>query len=474
MDLSPDVVGFSFLLLGILLILGKLIRVYVTPLQKIFLPSSIIAGLLALFLGPEVIGLLVPGEVNLVYEGGLFPEPILEVWGVLPELLINVIFASLFLGKTIPHVKEVWNVAGPQITFAHFLSWGQYVVGISLVLFFLTPVFGMNPLAGALLEISFVGGHGTAAGLSGTFEAVGFEEGTDLAVGFATVGVLSGVIIGMVLVNWAARKGRTEIIDNPENFSEEKKVGLIKAENQESAGKKTTRPEFIEPLTAHFAYIGLAILIGFLLLEGLILLEGFTWGPATGVELMSYLPLFPLAMIGAVVVQLFMDKFIKHRTIDGEMISRIQGFALDLLIVSALATLSVSVIGEYLVPFIIMSVAAILWNVLALLFIAPRIMPDYWFERAIGDFAQAMGMSAAGLLMINITDPEEKSPALKGFGYKQLFLDIIVGGGLFTASSVPLIILFGPETVLIIAAVLMVAWLLVGLLYFGKKKSTEE
>ncbi|WP_306301378.1 hypothetical protein [Thalassobacillus sp. C254] len=189
---------------------------------------------------------------------------------------------------------------------------------------------------------------------------------------------------------------------------------------------------------------------------------------------MSYLPLFPLAMIGAVVVQLFMDKFIKHRTIDGEMISRIQGFALDLLIVSALATLSVSVIGEYLIPFIIMSVAAILWNVLALLYIAPRIMPDYWFERAIGDFAQAMGMSAAGLLMINITDPEEKSPALKGFGYKQLFLDIIVGGGLFTASSVPLIILFGPATVLIIAAVLMVAWLLVGLLYFGKKKSTEE
>ncbi len=36
MDLSPDVVGFSFLLLGIFLILGKLIRVYVTPLQKFF------------------------------------------------------------------------------------------------------------------------------------------------------------------------------------------------------------------------------------------------------------------------------------------------------------------------------------------------------------------------------------------------------------------------------------------------------
>ncbi|MBM7540997.1 Na+/glutamate symporter [Amphibacillus cookii] len=34
----------------------------------------------------------------------------------------------------------------------------------------MTPFFDMSPLTGPLIEISFVGGHGTAVGLSGTFQ----------------------------------------------------------------------------------------------------------------------------------------------------------------------------------------------------------------------------------------------------------------------------------------------------------------
>ncbi|WP_444683886.1 hypothetical protein [Alkalicoccus luteus] len=136
--------------------------------------------------------------MNLFDEGGFFPQSMVDVWSELPGLLINVIFASLFLGMTFPSIKKMWEISGPQITFAHFISWGMYVVGTLLTLLILTPVFGMNPAAGALLEISFVGGHGTAAGLSGTFEAVGFEEGRDLAIGLATIGVLTGVFLGMV------------------------------------------------------------------------------------------------------------------------------------------------------------------------------------------------------------------------------------------------------------------------------------
>jgi glutamate:Na+ symporter, ESS family len=50
----------------------------------------------------------------------------------------------------------------------------------------------MNPIAGALIEIGFEGGHGTAAGLAGTFETFGFAEGADLALGLATVGLVAG------------------------------------------------------------------------------------------------------------------------------------------------------------------------------------------------------------------------------------------------------------------------------------------
>lgn len=35
----------------------------------------------------------------------------------------------------------------------------------------------------ALIEVGFEGGHGTAAGLQGTFEDLGFPEAYDIAVG---------------------------------------------------------------------------------------------------------------------------------------------------------------------------------------------------------------------------------------------------------------------------------------------------
>lgn len=468
MELSPDVVGFSLLILGILLLIGKWIRVFTPFLQNYFVPSSLIAGGVGLLLGPEILGRL---GINLFDDGGLFPSVMIDVWNTLPGLLINVIFASLFLGMTFPKIKEIWEIAGPQITFAHFLSWGQYVVGILLAVLVLVPFFDMNPAAGALLEISFVGGHGTAAGLSDTFSAVGFEEGRDLAIGLATISLIGAVLIGVALLNWAIRKGHSEVHEKPEDIDEERKKVLLSDEEQreETAGKQTTRSEFIETLTVHFGYIALAIAIGYLLLQGLIWIEEKFW--AEQFEIFTHLPLFPLAMVGAVLVQLFLNKFVKHNVVDRGVINRIQGFALDMLIASAIATLSLAVIGEYLIPFILMSIVGIGWTLFAFLVVAPRIMPDYWFERAIGDFAQGMGLSAAGLLMIKLADPENDSPAKEGFSYKQLFLDLIVGGGIVTAASVPLIVAFGPIPMLIVTAVIAGGWLLLGLFYFGKKKA---
>jgi ESS family glutamate:Na+ symporter len=468
MEMSAELVGFSFIIIGLLLLIGKWIRIFTPFLQNYFIPSSMIGGLLALLLGPEVLGAF---GINVFEEGGIFPEAMLDVWATLPDLLISVIFASLFLGQPIPNIKEIWRISGPQITFAHFISWGLYVIGIGLTLFVLTPLFDMNPAAGALLEISFVGGHGTAAGLSGTFESLGFEEGRDLAVGLATVGVLSSVFVGMALINWGARKGKTEVLQKPEDISDEHKRGVIAKENQqeEPAGYQTTKSEFIETLTVHLAYIGLAILIGYLILEGLILIEEAFW--VDTIELFTHLPLFPLAMVGAVLVQLLLGRIVDYQMLDRGMINRIQGVALDVLIVAAIATLSLSTIADYLVPFLLMSVAAIGWNLFAFFVLAPRMMPNYWLERAIGDLGQAMGLSAAGLLLIKLADPENASPAKEGFSYKQLMLDLIVGGGLMTAASVPLIHALGPVVMLIVTSVVTIGWLLLGLFYFGKKAS---
>ena len=55
------------------------------------------------------------------------------------------------------------------------------------------------------------------------------------------------------LINWGARKGKTEVLQKLEDISEEQKQGLIAKENQqeEPAGHQTTKSEFIETITVH-------------------------------------------------------------------------------------------------------------------------------------------------------------------------------------------------------------------------------
>ena len=463
MSVSPEQAGLALILIGILLLVGKLVRSVTPVLQRIFLPTSIIAGALALLLGPEVLG-RVAGFGN-----GLFPEPVLDVWRTLPGLLINVVFASLFLGKTIPGIRHIWMVAGPQVAFGQSVAWGQYTFGILLAVLVLTPVFGISPMAGALIEIGFEGGHGTSAGLADTFEQVGFAEGTDLALGLATVGVVSGVLIGVAVINWGVRTERTELLKRPAELSTRELMGIPSRSERESAGQQTTISSSIDALSLTMAVIGLAILVGWVLLEGLILLEAWTWGARFDTEFMTYVPLFPLAMIGGLIVQLLFDRFDRFGLIDRGLILRVQGWSLDFLIVAALATLSLTVIGEHFGPFILLAVVGIGWNLAAFIFLARRMIPSYWFERGVGDLGQSLGMTATGLLLIRIADSENKSPALEAFGYKQLLFEPVVGGGLFTALSVPLIFQFGPIPILLLTSALMLAWIALGLLYFGKQ-----
>ncbi|MDM8099881.1 MULTISPECIES: sodium/glutamate symporter [Oceanobacillus] len=468
--MSLQIVGFAVIILAALLVIGKLIRLKIPILQKLFLPTSLIGGFLALLLGPEVLGRL---TTDGFLDAGFFTKDMVEVWAGLPELLINIVFACLFIGFILPKPRKMWRVGGPQIALGYTISWAQYVVGILLTLTVLTPFFGLSPAAGALIEISFVGGHGTAAGLQSTFEELGFSEGYDLAIGLATVGILSGVVIGMIMVNWAARKGKSQTLRHPDEISFEQRTGIINKEHRKSAGTKTTSPLSIEPFAFHLGLIGISIFIGYVLLEAFVWLEDATYGSALDIYLFEYVPLFPFAMIGGIIVQIFLSRFDYHELVDRDTINTIQGVALDFLIISAMASLSLQVIGANIIPFILLSIVGIALNIFLFLYLGPKMIPSYWFERGIGDFGQSTGVAATGIMLMRIVDPENKSPALNAFGYKQILFEPMVGGGLVTAASVPFIIQFGAIPVLIAVILLTTAFWLLGTLYFGKRKEFD-
>ncbi len=390
-------------------------------------------------------------------------------------MLITVVFAGLFLGKKTPKAKDVMKVSGPQLAYAQMTAWGQYVIGLLVAMLILVPFFDAQVMVGALIEIGFEGGHGTAAGLTKTFNEIGFSEGVDLALGLATVGIVGGLVIGVFLINWAVRNHRTAYLKQKSEVGNIEKTGIIPENKRKEKILLSVSSESIEPLAMHLGLYAFAILIGIGLLEGLKWIEEITWGGEDGIKLLAHVPLFPLALIGGVIVQIVVNKFDKHHLFDRQMINRIQGLALDFLIISAIASLSLSVIFKHIEIFLILAAAGIIWNLFVFLFLAPKLIPKYWFERGIGDYGQSMGMTAVGLILIRVVDSDNQTPSLESFGYMQLLFEPFIGGGLITAMSVPLIHHFGPWPLLIGAFVLMVAWLLVGLLYFGKlDPSTQD
>ncbi|WP_027107841.1 sodium/glutamate symporter [Lacticigenium naphthae] len=468
--MSANILGFGFLMIGLFLIVGKLIRFHTGWMRNLFLPSSIIAGFLALILGPDVLGKFTATlfDPSSILYNGLVPDAILDVWRPLPGLFINIVFATLFLGKTVPSVKKIWSTAGPQIIMGQVVSWGQYVIGLTLTIFVLTPFFGMNPLAGGLIEIAFVGGHGTAAGLTDTFQDLGFPEGLDLALGLATVGILVGVIVGIILINIGFKKGFAKHVGGRSYFSDEEREQIGDTYGYD-IDSKLKEAEAIEPLAFHFSLIAIAIVLGYVLQQGLIALEANTWGPSTGVYLLTYVPLFPLAMIGGMLIQLIFSKLDLEDYINPNLINLIAGFALDILLFSALATISLDVISDNFIPFLLLAIVGTIWNVLAFLYLGPRMIPDHWFERGLGDFGQATGMAATGILLMKIADPKQQTPALESFGYKQILFEPFVGGGLVTAAALPFIFQFGPLAFLILSVIVTLSFTVFGLIYFGRK-----
>jgi glutamate:Na+ symporter, ESS family len=464
--LTLDQLFVAMVLLGLLMLAGKWLRIRVALFGKLFLPSAILGGALGLLLGPQVLGAavsLVSGDAAR-FAGGLIPATTLEVWSGLPGLLISVVFAGLFLGKTIPGPRAIWRRAGPMVAHGQTLAWGQYVIGLSLALLLLTPVFGMSPLAGALIEIGFEGGHGTAAGLADTFRELGFESGADLALALATLGVVAGVLLGTILVNWGVRTGRLEMQETIEMEAER----LSEHDERESV-PRFARARSIDPLSIHLGFFALAIAIGWLILQGLIRVESMTWNAGEdGLALLEHIPLFPLAMVGGVLVQVALMRLGHARSLDRRLINRISGAALDVLIVSALATLSLEAVGSHIWTFLILAAAGIAWALFGFLVLAPRMFPKDWFPMGLANFGQGIGMTVIGLLLVRMADPDNKSGAMESFGYKQLLFEPVVGGGLFTALSLPLIFHFGALPVLVGCAVLMAGWLVFGLVAFGR------
>ena len=402
----------AFCILSVLLILGKVLRVHLPILQKLYLPSSVVGGLLGLLL-VSIIARYAPSDA------ASSTKELADVVRQLPGFLINVIFATLFLGRSKKTKSESMALtAFSQLCLAQLVAWGQYVVGLGLAGFCLASTFGLPPAFGNLLEIGFEGGHGTVGGLQGVF-ADKWPDGLALGYTVATAGMILGIVLGMFLINIAYKRGHVKTVRPFNERSLHERKGIYPRRDRPDAGRQTVYSDSVDSLAWHVAIVGLAILIGFGMLKGLQTAEALLF-PSAKTRIFAGFPLFPLCMLGGVVLQSLARAVRLRLFIDRSQMQRIAGTALDFLSLSAVATIQISVVAQNWQPLLILIVAGAVWTAGSIFWLAPRMFRRAWFERAITEFGQATGVTATGLLLLRTVDPENKTCAATTFGYKQL------------------------------------------------------
>ena len=427
-------------------------------IRRLYLPTSLGAGILLLIFGPQVAGVYFPAFQ--------LPTEYYDAWRILPKQMIVLVFAGLFLGKPLLSFKKMWKLAGPQVAFGQTVAWGQYVFAGLVTLFILTPFFDMPAFTAALLEISFEGGHGTVAGMTPVFQELNFETGQQIATGLATASLVTALVVGLVLIHWAERKGHLKSgsvfrVARNKVYHHAIIAGIRK---RGVSLRKTLTPKL---LFSHLVLLMLGVLFGWLIHQSLLLIESYTWGRDGG-RFFHYVPLFTFAIFGGMIAQA-----VWHRLgfkIVRQVVELITMFTLTILIVTAVGTMSLEFLVNDAAVFGILYATGVVWMMFAFAFLARRMFRRYWFQNAIISFGQGMGMTATGLLFAQMVDPKNRTNAVEAFGYKQLMFEPFVGGGLITALSMPLILTIGLPMFTLISAGVMIFWIFIGLFVIGRKK----
>lgn len=370
-------------IMSLLLLSGLVIRKKIKAVQNLYLPVSLIAGFIGLLLGPQILG---------HFTG--FSLPIGKTISQWPGLLVNVVLGLSFFGTN--SSKNFGRIALSAVTQGGIVHQTQVCVGLGLTML-LMPFFPNLPLAFGLTPVfGFHGGHGTANAAGAALAAAGWPDGIAVANTMATAGLISGIVIGMIVINIGVRRGYAKVVSKPQDVPLDIKEGVVPFAKRTPIGKGVTYNDALDPLALQLAFVG--IILGM----ANILSNSLSWVH----PLLKQIPLFACAMICGALLSYILKKLGLGDYIDRPTISRIAGVALDFLVCSAIATLSLKVFALYTIPLLVVIGVMIVVNLVVNFYFGWKLFDEDWFERTMAAYGLESGVLATGLMLLRVVDPK--------------------------------------------------------------------
>ncbi len=415
----------DLLILAVFMLIGFFVREKVKPLQKLFLPSSLIGGLLLLIAGPQALDFVV----------------VPESFSQMPGTLINVVMAATVFGVTINRKKMGSYLDYSCMTMT---SYGlQMGVGVLLGALLINFWPGLPNGWGVMGVFAFHGGHGTAAAAGAAFEGLGNPENMAVGMVLATFGLIVSMLVGMVIVNYGVRKGWASYVKEPQKQPDYFYGGALPEDKRQATGKTVTAGISINHLMLQASWLLLAMFIGKVIFE---FLGQFS-------HIIADLPSLLHGIIGGAILWQILITTKLDKYVDLKTVKSLAGFALEIIVFCAMATLDLSFVSTYFVPIMIYTTVLVVLTIPIIFGLGRLFIRDEWFEKSCMAFGAATGTTATGLALVRAIDPENQSSAGDTHGvysalmsWKDVFIALApvwLASGVAVTAGVGFAIMFG-------------------------------
>lgn len=390
---TPWTIVVDLGIISALMLLGKLIRVKVKGIQRFLIPPAVLAGIMGLVLGPEVLGWL-PLSGSLGTYAGIL---IAFVFAALP-------FTSTSKAREVAKVKRMWGYSQGGM----LLQWG---FGGLLGILLLGQIWPLNDSFGITMPAGFCGGHGSAAALGDAFAGFGQDEVLTLAMTSATFGIICSIVLGLIFLRIGTKRGYSACLTEAEKLPEELRTGVVEKANRKSIGEGIFSTISVSTLTFNLSVIGLVVLGGYLISKGV-----------SRVAPMLELPVFSCSYIVGILVKFVCDRTKVTEYVCPETSSSLSGMFTDYLVAFGIASIKISVVSQYLVPMLILLFAGLIFTACYIYIAAKYIFKEYWFEKAMFSWGWFTGTMAMGMALLRIADPDSRSHCVDHYAIAYIFI----------------------------------------------------
>ncbi len=457
MDNSWSLV-IEFLLLAIFIGIASFLKKRFKFFRKYLVPVPIIAGFIGLLFGPELLNF----------------APLHKEWlGLIVYHLMALGFIALSLQDRVQKKnKDIFN--GGLFIVTNYLLQG--IIGLLITLFFLYTIYpDIFPLFGLLLPLAYGQGPGQAFSIGTQWEHLGFLNGGNIGLTFATFGFIWASFAGLPLMNYLIRRKKFK-------YTKRKKHHPYQVIQQKIEYRESVSNESLDSLSIQLFLIAAIYFVTYLTIK----------------VASSYLE--PLGTIGSTLAQLLWGfhfligtlygllvrmvlNFLKSKNkklyfdTDKFLLQRITGGVFDFMITASIAAISIYTLQMFAVPILAITTIGGLFTMIYIYFMGQKVFKEYHLENILGFYGMMTGTISTGMALLKEVDPNLETTATDNLVMGSA-VAILFGFPLMVILSIPVIgYTTGQPLYYFYTLAIFAAYL--GILYFmifrnGRNKSSRE